>query len=619
MAYIGRGINNISNASILDVITFTNSPGPYNLEQGSTAFTPISAQALVISVDGVVQSPSTYTIAAATITFDSSMSSASTNNFIVHNGVGLIVEPGDGTVTTAKIEDLAVTTAKLATDAVTEVKILDANVTTSKANFISTPSGAGVISKGTSGTSDGYIQLNCDQNTHGIKLKSPPHSASQSYTLTFPITAPATDKFIQTTAAGQLSFATITEFNDDAIINDISTLALHQATNNNSSKYNLVNSNVDVYQDSTAIANLTNVARDTTGEYVSSVYSEVAAFTSDSDTVVLAHMDDTGLTDSSSNSLTVTKTSGITRSATQSKFGGYSAYSDGTTGEYWQVKPLSSSTTGGVGTGDFTLEYWYYGVMTASARQYSIGNQGTPGTGGAPAQNQVTMAGSFPSTSGSQNFYRGATDQFYSPSVTSPDNTWNHNTIMRSGTTVYQAVNGVWAGTNTTIWNGINMETDTNGGTNQNDLALFARYGSTSEIMTGYMDEMRYSKVARYTAGVTFVPNQVTADNATGSYESTAQTANASVTTISGVVTYTNATGTATLNTDIILEVSADNGSTWQAATLAAAGTFSTGVLQATTNDITVVAGTQIKYKMSFANQASATKVTRINGVSLSY
>ena len=416
-----------------------------------------------------------------------------------------------------------------------------------------------------------------------------------------------------------ISGANLTNLNFTSVNNDIATLALHQATNNNSSRYNLVNSNVDVYQDSTAIANLTNVARDTTGEYVSSVYSEVAAFTSDSDTVVLAHMDDTGLTDSSSNNFTPTVTAGITRSAIQSKFGGYSAYSDGTTSEYWQVKPLSSSTTGGVGTGDFTLEYWYYGVMTASARQYSIGNQGTPGTGGAPAQNQVTMAGSFPSTSGSQNFYRGATDQFFSPSVTSPDNTWNHNTIMRSGTTVYQAVNGVWAGTNTTIWNGVNMETDTNGGTNQNDLALFARYGSTSEIMTGYMDEMRYSKVARYTAGVTFVPNQVTADNATGSYESTAQTANASVTTISGVVTYTNATGVAALNTDIVLEVSADNGSTWQSAALTAAGTFSTGVLQAVTNDITVVAGTQIKYKMSFANQADGVKVTRINGISLSY
>ena len=114
MAYIGRGIDNISNASILDVITFTDSAGPYNLEQGSAAFTPISAQALVISVDGVVQSPSSYTISAATITFDSVMAASSTNNFIVHNGVGLVTEPSDGSVTTAKIEDLAVTAGKLA-------------------------------------------------------------------------------------------------------------------------------------------------------------------------------------------------------------------------------------------------------------------------------------------------------------------------------------------------------------------------------------------------------------------------------------------------------------------------------------------------------------------------
>ena len=37
MAYVGRGIDNISNASILDAITFTNSAGPYNLTQSSGA------------------------------------------------------------------------------------------------------------------------------------------------------------------------------------------------------------------------------------------------------------------------------------------------------------------------------------------------------------------------------------------------------------------------------------------------------------------------------------------------------------------------------------------------------------------------------------------------------
>ena len=48
MAYVGRGIDNISNASLLDAITFTNSAGPYNLTKSSAAFTPVSVQALVI-------------------------------------------------------------------------------------------------------------------------------------------------------------------------------------------------------------------------------------------------------------------------------------------------------------------------------------------------------------------------------------------------------------------------------------------------------------------------------------------------------------------------------------------------------------------------------------------
>ena len=122
MAYIGRDITSLSNAAILDAITFSDSAGPYNLTQSTVAFTPISAQALVISIDGVIQSPSSYTISAATITFDSTMSSSATNDFIVHNGVGLVTEPSDDAVTTAKIKD----------DAVTTVKILDNNVTVAK-------------------------------------------------------------------------------------------------------------------------------------------------------------------------------------------------------------------------------------------------------------------------------------------------------------------------------------------------------------------------------------------------------------------------------------------------------------------------------------------------------
>jgi hypothetical protein len=134
--------------------------------------------------------------------------------------VGYIgTKPADAALTSADIADGVVTAAKLATDSVETAKVKDLNIATgklaasavtqSKTDFIATSSTAAVIAKGTSGDSDGYIQLNCAENSHGIKFKSPPHSASQSYTLTFPQTAPATDKFIQTNASGELSFVTI--------------------------------------------------------------------------------------------------------------------------------------------------------------------------------------------------------------------------------------------------------------------------------------------------------------------------------------------------------------------------------------------------------------------------
>ena len=96
--------------------------------------------------------------------------------------------------------------------ALTKVKtkgITDANVTTAKTDLVSTGSVAAVTAKGTSGVSDGYVTLNCDQNTHGVKIKSPAHSAAQSYTLTLPGAAPAVNKFIETDGSGNLSFSSV--------------------------------------------------------------------------------------------------------------------------------------------------------------------------------------------------------------------------------------------------------------------------------------------------------------------------------------------------------------------------------------------------------------------------
>ena len=78
-------------------------------------------------------------------------------------------------------------------------------VTKDKLDLIS-DSTAGLTVKGDGGSNDGYLQLNCRVNSHGIKLKSPPHSAGATYTLTFPNSVTA-DKFLKTDGSGNLSFA----------------------------------------------------------------------------------------------------------------------------------------------------------------------------------------------------------------------------------------------------------------------------------------------------------------------------------------------------------------------------------------------------------------------------
>ena len=63
----------------------------------------------------------------------------------------------------------------------------------------------------------GSIRLNCESNSHGIKLTSPAHSANQSYELKFPTGNVTADRFLKvdsvsgsgTTGVGQLSFSEV--------------------------------------------------------------------------------------------------------------------------------------------------------------------------------------------------------------------------------------------------------------------------------------------------------------------------------------------------------------------------------------------------------------------------
>ena len=80
----------------------------------------------------------------------------------------------------------------------------------SMTNFVSDSSTAGLTIKGDGSSVDGYLQLNCWNNNHGIKLKSPPHSAAQSYTLTFPSSVGSANQVLSTSGSGNLTWATLT-------------------------------------------------------------------------------------------------------------------------------------------------------------------------------------------------------------------------------------------------------------------------------------------------------------------------------------------------------------------------------------------------------------------------
>ena len=78
------------------------------------------------------------------------------------------------------------------------------------------PNGTGYTEIG-GGTNPGTIRLNCEDNSHGIYLQSPPHSAGQSYTLKFPTGNVTADRFLKVTSVsgsgatgvGQLSFSEV--------------------------------------------------------------------------------------------------------------------------------------------------------------------------------------------------------------------------------------------------------------------------------------------------------------------------------------------------------------------------------------------------------------------------
>tara|TARA_E500000081_G_scaffold150685_1_gene179618 strand:+ start:577 stop:1383 length:807 start_codon:yes stop_codon:yes gene_type:complete len=139
MAYLGRGLDKISNIEVLDNITFDGSSS-YSITKSSVAFTPNSAQSCLISIDGIVNATN-FSVNGSTIDFGVAVPSTSVCNFFLHYGTGLITVPSDGSVTESKIGSNAVSSAKMFSgfaNGITEADMwrVTANLTASGENAV---------------------------------------------------------------------------------------------------------------------------------------------------------------------------------------------------------------------------------------------------------------------------------------------------------------------------------------------------------------------------------------------------------------------------------------------------------------------------------------------------
>ena len=350
------------------------------------------------------------------------------------------------------------------------------------------------------------------------------------------------------------------EYDKVSVQNDIATLALHQAVQNSQVAYNLANAFVDQFEDSTGIDVETNV--DNVSKSMRSVYSVT---TDPYDAYINGYCASSGASGGHIPTFSTTNNRRVS-------FG----QSTGT-------GSFISANISGSNSGVYTLEMTI--VQTG-------GGNGPWCTAPGVVKDVCSSTAGWPPTSayGAYNASTTLTVGHVLKLVYDTDNPNVMTTYVNNGTPNTTRDN---TGAN---WLSIGTPT-----------TLYFLFPCWSDNATPWIWDLAGTRVS-------------TTANATGNWTSTNQTALGTVSKMSIVVLYKNAYGTATLDTDLVAQVSSNGGTNYESAPLTAAGTFSTGILVAKSNDITISnTGTNPKYKISFANQAAASKETQIYGVAILY
>ena len=133
----------------------------------------------------------------------------SSNNVLSTNGAGTLTWQSISALGGSGINNLNEdTTPQLGGDL--DVVTYDI-VSTGNRDIDLDPGGSGVVVvKGNSTRGSGSIKLNCEQNSHGVQIKSPAHSAGATYTLTLPTALPSTSgQALTSDTNGNLGFSVV--------------------------------------------------------------------------------------------------------------------------------------------------------------------------------------------------------------------------------------------------------------------------------------------------------------------------------------------------------------------------------------------------------------------------
>jgi hypothetical protein len=198
----------------------------------------------------------------------------------------------------------------------------------------------------------------------------------------------------------------------------------------------------------------------------------------------------TTFTDSSLNALTVTATGNAQISTTQSKYGGASGYFDGT-GDYLT---LTDSTQFNFGSGDWTVEFWFYNSNSADQNKclIALNDNSNLYAGIRVYYNSSNALDTLISATGTS--WSVISNNASANSVTK--NAWHHYAIVRTGSTLKTFLNGVQYMTDKTI-SGSVFSSSTH-------LVAAVRNGGTAiDTFNGYIDDLRISRFARYVSNFT--------------------------------------------------------------------------------------------------------------------